>query len=145
MPGPQEAHAGAAGGSPRSPPGPSAIVIAIRGRVEPRDAARLAGRLARIVDRSGGRLILCDIGGLVGADLDVLDTLGRLQLTALRHGAQVRLIRCRPELRALADLTGLSEVLALHRPSAVQMGWQAEQREEGLRIQEEGDAGDGPL
>jgi hypothetical protein len=50
------------------------------------------------------------VGG-IGADAVAVDALARLQLAAYRHGCQVRLRRCTPELRDLVAFMGLADVL----------------------------------
>jgi len=63
----------------------------------------------------------------------MVDLLARLQLQARRCGVEVRLRLASRELTELIDLCGLLEVLG-----------QPVQREELLRIEEEGQLGDPP-
>ncbi|MGW0703090.1 STAS domain-containing protein [Streptomyces sp. NPDC002867] len=52
--------------------------------------------------------VVCDVGGLARTSLAVVDALARLQLTARRHGARIRLRNAPPDLVALLDVVGLS-------------------------------------
>jgi hypothetical protein len=56
-------------------------------------------------------VVTCDVGLFSGRASDVVDTLARLQLTALRCGGRIRLCRAGPSLLALLELVGLAEVL----------------------------------
>jgi anti-anti-sigma regulatory factor len=80
---------------------------------------------------------MCDVASL-GPSLAAVDGLARLQLEARRRGEVVRLQRVSPALRELLDLTGLADVLG------VEMGGQAEEREERLGLEEERHPGDPP-
>ena len=69
-------------------------------------------------------------------DLAVVDTLARLALAERRRGRMLRLSRIPPELRELLVLTGLDGVLG------GEPGRQPEEREEGLRVEEEAELDD---
>jgi anti-anti-sigma regulatory factor len=73
-----------------------------------------------------------DMSALAHVDLGTVDALARLQLTARRSGARVRLCNASPELLELADFMGLKEVLLGVKP-----GGQAEAREHGVGVEEE--------
>ena len=79
--------------------------------------------------------IVCDVGGLDHPDVRVVDMLASLQLIAARCGRRLRIERACPELRDLIELVGLADVL----PLRVEPRGQAEQREEVLGVEEEGD------
>jgi hypothetical protein len=66
-------------------------------------------------------------------DLATVDSLARLQLAGRRLGFRVRLSAPR-ELWELIDLVGLREVIG-----------KIEEREETLRVEEEGELGDPPV
>jgi ABC-type transporter Mla MlaB component len=79
----------------------------------------------------------CDVRALP-ADLTTIDVLARLQLAARRCGCELRLCHATAELRCLLELTGLEEVLALEPER------QPEEREQRLRVEEEGQLRDPP-
>ncbi|MDQ0986558.1 STAS domain-containing protein [Streptomyces sp. V2I9] len=68
----------------------------------PRGAAPVPGAVAD-----------CDVGGVVRPDLGLVEGVARLALVARRSGRTLRLRRVPPELRALLDLVGLADVVAL--------------------------------
>jgi hypothetical protein len=72
----------------------------------------------------------------VRADAETVDTLARLQLLAHRRGSELLLRNSSPELLALIAFSGLERVLR------VEPGGQAEEREQPLRVEEEGELGD---
>jgi hypothetical protein len=74
----------------------------------------------------------------MGPDLRTVDALARLQLLARRLGFELRPCGASPELIELVDFAGLAAVLRLEPRR------QTEQREEGVRIEEEGELGDLP-
>ena len=79
----------------------------------------------------------CDVRALP-ADLTTIDVLARLRLAARRCGCELRLCDASAELRCLAELAGLDGVLALEPER------QSEEREQRLRVEEEGQLGDPP-
>jgi anti-anti-sigma regulatory factor len=70
------------------------------------------------------------------SDLGTIDALARLQLAARRLGLDLRLRDVSPELCELIDLVGLAGVLR------VEPRGQAEEREQGLGVEEEGQLDD---
>ena len=70
--------------------------------------------------------------------LGTLDVLARLQLVARRNGCEIRLVGSSPELRELIAFAGLEAVLP------VEPGREAEQREEGVGVEEERELPDPP-
>ncbi len=81
------------------------------------------------------RTLPCQVGALE-ADAATLDLLARLQLSARRLGIEVRLLDASPELRELVSFAGLNGVLRL------EPGREAEEREEPLGVEEEGQLDD---
>jgi hypothetical protein len=80
-----------------------------------------------IVDAASGEVL-----GHVDArspDLALVEALARLQLTARRRGAQVSLRNVSDELRALLELVGLADVLAVEARRQTELG-------EQLRVEE---------
>jgi len=69
------------------------------------------------------------------ADLRTVEALARLQLVARRLGCELRLHHASADLQCLLDFTGLAEVLGLEPRR------EAEQREDPLRVEEEGEIG----
>ncbi|MFF8613296.1 STAS domain-containing protein [Streptomyces sp. NPDC015350] len=56
----------------------------------------------------------CDVGGVVRADLALVEAIARLVLVARRAGGRrLRLRNASPELRSLLDLVGLAEVMGV--------------------------------
>ena len=90
------------------------IVFAIHGPIARSDLPGLCARVCGLLERSGARLALCDVEGVV-ADAVTVDALARLQLAAGRYGCQVRLRNVSGDLRALLAFMGLPDVLPLER------------------------------
>ena len=74
--------------------------------------------------------IVCDVGALV-PDALTIDTLARFQLTARRHGFEIRLRDASTELQDLLAFVGLRDVLR------VETGGQPEEGEERVGVEEE--------
>jgi hypothetical protein len=70
------------------------------------------------------------------ADLDTVESLARLQLAARRSGLELRLVRVPAELEELITFVGLAEALRLEPRG------QAEEREERVGVEEEGELDD---
>ena len=70
------------------------------------------------------------------ADLATVESLARLKLAARRSGAELRLTRVPAELEELITFLGLAEALGLEPRG------QAEEREERLGVEEEGELDD---
>jgi hypothetical protein len=79
----------------------------------------------------------CDVGALP-ADGVAVDALARLQLAARRAGLELELCNATDDLCCLIRFTGLDEVLG------VELQREAEEREERLDVEEEGELGDPP-
>jgi STAS domain len=85
---------------------------------------------------------ICGAAALTDADLATVDALARLQLAARRLGTRLELRDAPRELRELLDLAGLADVVRCPEPLPVEVGGQAEQREEPRGVEEEADPGD---
>jgi anti-anti-sigma regulatory factor len=59
-------------------------------------------------------IVLCDASAMA-ADAAAIDALARMQLTARRHGVEIRLVGVSPELRSLITFMGLANVLKEER------------------------------
>jgi hypothetical protein len=82
---------------------------------------------------------------LADADLQTVDALARLQLSAVRVGARIRLVHVEEQLTDLLGLIGLDRVCgcgALTPSLDIEVGLKAEQRKEAGRVQEERDSAD---
>jgi ABC-type transporter Mla MlaB component len=73
-----------------------------------------------------------DLSALAYVDAGTVDALARLQLTARRSGALLRMRNGSPKLVELVDFMGLKEVLL-----SVEVGGQTEEREHGVGVEEE--------
>ena len=73
---------------------------------------------------------MCDVRA-VAPDGAAVDALARLQLNAQRLGLELRLLHVSSELQELIAFAGLDEVLR------VEAGWQAEEREQRVGVEEE--------
>ena len=80
----------------------------------------------------------CDMGWLRRADFAVIDLVARLLLAARRGDCEVRIVNPPDGLDELLALSGLDRLPRLH----IEMIRQAEEREEALGVQEEGDPAD---
>jgi ABC-type transporter Mla MlaB component len=80
----------------------------------------------------------CDMAWLPRADLAVVDLVARLLLAARRGQCRLRIVNPPEGLQELLALSGLDGLTGLR----VEVVRQPEQREEALRVQEEGDPAD---
>jgi anti-anti-sigma regulatory factor len=92
-------------------PGSPAAVLVLSGTVGPADVAALCAEVARLLDGSRGRVIMCDVAALAGPGLAAVEALARLKLTVDRLGHRIRFCRVPREMLELLVLTGLDEVL----------------------------------
>ena len=100
------------------------------------DIPELCARLTALLDNSEAAVIVCDVRAITNPDAVIIEALARLQLTARRLGRQVLLHHASDHLRDLLALTGLREFLPQHPELGLKLGWQAEQREQPLGIEE---------
>ena len=91
------------------------------------DIPDLCARLAELV--KGHDLVVCDVAGVARPDVVTVAALARLRLTAGRYGCGLVLAGAGPDLLALIRLVGLADVLA-------QPGWEPEEREQPLGVEE---------
>ena len=77
------------------------------------------------------RPIPCDLSALRGADAQVIDLLGRLELAARRHGQTLRLRNASPALMGLIAFLGLDSTLRLEAER------EAKEREDPVGVEEE--------
>ncbi len=84
----------------------------------------------------GRSTLVLDCSALPEADAGHIDGLARLHLNLRRRHCELRLANASDGLRDLIDLAGLAGVLR------VEAGWKAEEREEPVSVEEEGELGD---
>jgi ABC-type transporter Mla MlaB component len=114
---------------------PTTIVLAIAGPLGRDQLPGLCRRVHRLLAASGAELAVCDVAGLA-ADAVAVDGLARIGLTARRLGRRVCLRGATGDLCDLLGLAGLDSVLP------VELERQAEQGEQALGVQEEGELPD---
>jgi ABC-type transporter Mla MlaB component len=122
---------------------PSTNVLVISGQIDPGDVALLCERVRVLLKSCDADHVICDVGGLDDPDAGTVDALARLQLTARRLGSRIRLRNACGKLQNLLALMGLGDVVPCGGSPFESRG-QAEQREQGLGIEEEGDPADPP-
>jgi ABC-type transporter Mla MlaB component len=124
------------------PPGSSTIVLVLSGPILRADVAGLCERVQTLLESSNADLAICDVEGVADPDVVTVDALARLQLIARRLGLEIRVLHAHGELQDLLALTGLNEVVPLCADLPVESRRQVEKREEGGRVEEEGDPDD---
>ncbi len=116
-------------------PSPRTIVLAVHGCAGRNEPGGLCERLRALIERSGAAVAVCDIGA-ADSDAGTIDTLARLQLTAGRLGCEIRLRHATDELLELLSFMGLTGVLRL------EVGGEAEEREQRFGVEEEAELDD---
>ncbi|MFF7971795.1 STAS domain-containing protein [Streptomyces sp. NPDC007905] len=86
----------------RTPP-----VLTLAGPVTRNEVPGLCDGVRALLEATGARVVVCDVGGLGPPGLGVVDLLARLELAARRAGGRIRLRDPDPALPALLDLVGL--------------------------------------
>jgi ABC-type transporter Mla MlaB component len=122
---------------------PRTIELGIDGTIERADIPELCERVRLALEAVDADWLECNVGDVLLPDAVMVEALARLQLTARRRGSKVRLRDASPELCDLLEFMGLNEVLLGN--GSVRSGRQAEEREEGGRVEEEADPGDPPV
>ncbi|MGW8491324.1 STAS domain-containing protein [Streptomyces sp. NPDC055886] len=95
------------------------ITLTVTGRVSRAVVPDLCAELERALAGPRGAALApgaavdCDVGAVIRPDLTAVEAVARLGLVARRAGHTLRLRRVPPELRALLDLVGLADVVAL--------------------------------
>ena len=90
---------------------PSTVVLALRPPIARDEIRGLCERAAELLRGTAARTIVCDVGAIAVPDAVVVDALARLQLTAVRHGAEIRVRHAARDLSDLLELTGLCQIL----------------------------------
>ncbi|GGQ71813.1 STAS domain-containing protein [Couchioplanes azureus] len=102
--------------------------------------AELPALRAALAERLRGPdagVVVCDVAAVTRPDVVTVEALLLACLTARRHGRRTVVTGARPELLRLIGLLGLSDVL-------LQVGGQAEVREQAGRVEEVVDRRDPP-
>ncbi|MGV4982536.1 STAS domain-containing protein [Streptomyces sp. NPDC001709] len=107
-------------------------VLVLPGPVTRDEVAGLCDQVRVLLAGSGGRVVVCDAGGLGPPGLAVVDLLARLELAARRAGGRILLRDPDPALLALLDLVGLR----------FQVEGQVEEGEPALGVEEAVETGD---
>ncbi|MGH2679767.1 MAG: hypothetical protein ACRDG8_04690 [Actinomycetota bacterium] len=115
------------------------FTLAGRGPFGGAGSAGICDRARDLVVDPDADLLVVDIGELTAPDVVAVDAMARVQLGARRLRRQVRFRHACPEILELVELLGLADVLRLDTASGIEPTWQAEQREQGGRVEEERD------
>ncbi|MDQ1048137.1 ABC-type transporter Mla MlaB component [Streptomyces sp. V4I2] len=110
-------------------------VLVLTGPVTKDEVTGLCDDVRALLETSGARTVVCDVGGLGPPGLGTVDLLARLELTARRAGGRIRLRDPAPALHALLDLVGLR----------FETEGQPEQREPALGVEEAVEPADPPV
>lgn len=97
-----------------------------------------------LVEQSHAAVVECDVTEITRPDCSTVDAVARLQLDARRRGHEIVLRNANVELQELLELSGLADVIRCEDGSGVEVGGQAEEREEAGGVEKEGDAADAP-
>lgn len=116
-------------------------VLTFRGSIERAEIPRLCRHLRELIENTGCRFVVCDVGAIAEPDAVTLDALARLQLTARRADNELRLRHPPGELQELLELAGLAEIVPLAAEFVVVEG-EPEQGEEPRGVEEEAEARD---
>ncbi len=127
--------AASAGHVSQMAPGPTTIVLSLGGPLARADLPALCDRGRALLDASGADVLVCDASGLAEADAVAVDAVARLQLTARRLGRRICVRHAPMELEELLRLTGLAEICGLR----AKLEREPEEREDPLRVEEEGE------
>ena len=112
------------------------VVLVLRPPIGRADIPSWCERLATVIQDTDALVVICDLAAFVQVDAVLVETLARLQLTALRLGSGIQLYRASRALTGLLALTGLQQIIQERSRSGFQPRWQAEEREERLGVEE---------
>lgn len=124
------------------------ILLVISAPITRADIQVLCECVKPLLKGNDAGFLVCDVGALVDPDAVTVDALAQLQLTARRHGRQLRLRHTGPELQSLLTLMGLRDVLRPEPGSSkiralrLKSKGQAKEREQGRGVEEERDPAD---
>jgi ABC-type transporter Mla MlaB component len=120
--------------TPASAGGPAALVVALDSSLTVAGLRPLCDRVRTGLELSGARLVICDVAETAAVDVVTIDALARVQLTAKRCGARMRLRHAPEELRRLLVLVGLDRVIGT-APCSERRA-ETEEREQRLGVEE---------
>ena len=132
-------------GVPRITRDGATVVVAFVGPIAGADVPQLCERLRTAVGRRGTDLVVYDVGAIPDPDMVAVDSVARLALTAIRMGCDVRLRLASCGWQQLLCLAGLGEAIPPTAASPLELGRQAELREQPLGVEEEVEPGDPPV
>ncbi|HEX6685648.1 MAG TPA: STAS domain-containing protein [Candidatus Limnocylindrales bacterium] len=112
--------------------------------IDPAGIPGLCERFAAFVAECDGEVVVCDVGALARPDAVALSALARMQLTARRLGRGIQLHRAQRRLIELIGFAGLGGVLPLYSGLVLELGREAEQREQPVHVEEVVDPLDPP-
>ncbi len=120
------------------------VVIDLEDPIAAADIPVLCARLTARLTGTDVQAVNCDASGLSRANVTTIDALARLQLTARRNGCALTLQHASGQLLDLLRLAGLSDVVPIGSPSALEPGRQPEEAEQA-GIDEVVEPGDAPF
>ncbi|MFI0817831.1 STAS domain-containing protein [Streptomyces sp. NPDC021098] len=134
-----------AGPEPESPPAlPPAVLVLDRPPETRAEVERLCEWLRELALHSAPGPVTVDVGAARRPGLAMVEALARLRLTARRLGREMKLANTGGELAAILARAGLEEVLTAPATLRIEPGWEAEQGEQPLGVQEGVEPGDPP-
>lgn len=83
------------------------------------------------------RLVICDVTALTEPDLETVDALARLELTARRQGARLLLVEACEDLCRLLAFAGLRDVVLVEPELGLECERETEEREQLRGVEEE--------
>jgi hypothetical protein len=113
----------------------SAATFTVGAAVTRADIPGLCAGLAGLLRGRAGGVVTCDVTA-ARPDVVTVEALARLHLTARRHGWRLVVGGAGPDLLLLVRLIGLA--------GALEVGGQAEEREQAVGVEEVVDRGDPP-
>jgi predicted lactoylglutathione lyase/ABC-type transporter Mla MlaB component len=96
---------------------PQTLAFALRGPLTRAEVPEVCEQVCALLGDAGAEVALCDVRGL-DPDAVTVDVLARLQLTARRHGCELRLRDPSADLVDLLTFMGLRDVLPACRSAA---------------------------
>jgi hypothetical protein len=105
------------GPSPAKPPAAAGAVVVLDATADRTAALRWCNRIRQILLDGSATVVICDVARISGSAAEIVDSLTRLQLTAIRCGGAIRLRGAEPSLLALFELLGLADVVPTVEPT----------------------------
>jgi hypothetical protein len=116
---------------------PTTVAFAVAGPIARADIPALCGHVGALLEASGADIALCDVTALP-ADATAVDAVARISLAARRMGRRLVLRYAADDLLDLLAFVGVAGALGIEP-------WrQAEQREQGVGVEEERELRDPP-